>query len=171
MPSHFTCAGCQRKLVAGDRYIEDTPAGFMGKEPDEAADLMADLLGGRDGKIVYCEDCTQDGGRYVIRARGTGDAVTPPTQLTSATEVEQLRAALRFYADRRNHAGVGTGQVYRDNGRRARLTLGTCPTCTRYGDGLGNVKTGGKICDQDGCDDEYARCPDCHGAGYEGAGW
>ena len=58
------CSGCRRELEVGDQYIEDTTSGFMGREADGMDDLMAEILGGTGGKIVYCEDCTQDGGDY-----------------------------------------------------------------------------------------------------------
>lgn len=87
----------------------------------------------------------------------------------SATAIADLRKALAFYADRRNHRGVGTGPVYNDNGRVGRRALGRCPTCLRYNDGLGYVPTGGVVRGQDGCDPEYKLCPDCHGAGFVGA--
>ena len=76
-------------------------------------------------------------------------------------EVETLRKALAFYADIRNHRGVGVSAVYRDRGNRARQVLGGCPRCK----GRGHVATGGVVCDQDGCDPEYATCRDCWGAG------
>ena len=61
------CAGCSRELEIGDRFIEDTPAGFLRIDDDSGADdLMAMILGGVGGKIRYCEDCTQDGGDYIF---------------------------------------------------------------------------------------------------------
>jgi hypothetical protein len=88
---------------------------------------------------------------------------------TVEAEADRLREALRFYADRRNHAGVGVSAVYKDTGRLARRTLGPCPTCALYGDAFGQVKTGQKIMDQDGLYDEYKTCPDCRGHGIANA--
>jgi hypothetical protein len=52
----------------------------------------------------------------------------------STQSVEELRDALRFYADVRNHRGVGTGRVYNDRGRVAQRALGKrCEPC--YGSG------------------------------------
>ncbi len=63
--SVLRCAGCNRELQVGDRYIEDSASGFMKKDDGpELDDLMALVLGGSGGKIRYCEDCTQDGGDY-----------------------------------------------------------------------------------------------------------
>jgi hypothetical protein len=63
------CVGCNREIEIGDSYIEDTASGFMsalGTETDasEIDGLVAELLGGTNGKVVYCEDCTQEGGNY-----------------------------------------------------------------------------------------------------------
>jgi hypothetical protein len=62
------CFGCQRTLEVGDQYIEDTASGFTSREPDatdSAADsIMADLFGGRGGKVLFCADCTEPGGKY-----------------------------------------------------------------------------------------------------------
>lgn len=61
------CVGCNRELDVGDRYIEDTSSGFARRQPDPVVDgLLADIFGGRDGKVVFCEDCTQDGGDYMF---------------------------------------------------------------------------------------------------------
>lgn len=84
---------------------------------------------------------------------------------TIEEEAERLREALTFYADRRNHAGVGVSQVYRDAGRAARAAMGPCQRCLLYGDGFGQVKTGRTIGAQDGPYDEYVTCPDCRGSG------
>lgn len=70
---------------------------------------------------------------------------------------------LRFYADRRNHRGVGVSAVYRDGGERAREAVGKCPNCN----GLGEAKTGMRLMDQDGLDDEYEKCRTCWGSGLE----
>lgn len=83
-------------------------------------------------------------------------------------EVERLRRELRFYALKSNHRGVGRSVVYEDGGRRARLALGPCPTCTTHnGYGCGTVKTGRKIMDQDGPYDETKTCPTCRGEGLD----
>lgn len=73
----------------------------------------------------------------------------------------ELEKALRFYASRTNHRGVGVSNVYNDGGRKAREVLGPCGNC----EGYGQVKTGRRIMDQDGPYDEYGTCPACWGAG------
>ena len=65
MSAALRCAGCNRELEVGDRYIEDTPSGFMKAGDSGMDDLLASILGGSGGKIAYCEDCTQDGGDYL----------------------------------------------------------------------------------------------------------
>lgn len=61
----ISCAGCNREIEVGDRYILDTPAGFMKKEPDPMVDgIIAELFGATDGKVRFCEDCTEPGGNY-----------------------------------------------------------------------------------------------------------
>lgn len=66
------CAGCNRELEVGDRYIEDSATGFMESHGDGPSavpdfdDLAALVFGGSDGKIRYCEDCTQPGGDYLF---------------------------------------------------------------------------------------------------------
>lgn len=61
------CFGCQRTLEVGDHYIADTSSGFGNREAEPVVDgLLADIFGGVDGKIVLCEDCTQEGGRYKL---------------------------------------------------------------------------------------------------------
>jgi hypothetical protein len=59
------CAGCNRDLEVGDRYIEDTPSGFMGEDSGHD-ELIAEILGGKDGKIYYCDNCTIPGGEYMF---------------------------------------------------------------------------------------------------------
>lgn len=60
------CAGCNRELEIGDRYITDTSSGFTKSAEDPAADeIVAMILGGFAGKIVFCEDCTEPGGDYL----------------------------------------------------------------------------------------------------------
>jgi hypothetical protein len=61
-----TCASCGHEFQPGDRYIEDRSSGFIGKpEPNDAVDdIMADIFGGSDGKIMLCEGCTMPGGHY-----------------------------------------------------------------------------------------------------------
>lgn len=78
-----------------------------------------------------------------------------------AARADDLEKALRFYASRTNHRGVGVSRVYNDGGRLARETLGVCPECN----GDGQVKTGRKIMDQDGPYDEYGLCHACSGSG------
>jgi hypothetical protein len=63
------CFGCNRELEVGDHYIEDTPTGFLGREADEGDatvnSIISDLFSGRrDGKVVFCDDCTVEGGDY-----------------------------------------------------------------------------------------------------------
>ncbi len=59
------CIGCFRELEVGDRYIEDTSSGFLKMDSEPSVDgLMADVFGGKNGKVIFCEDCTEDGGDY-----------------------------------------------------------------------------------------------------------
>lgn len=58
------CAGCMGAIEVGDRFIKAAPSEFMGRADDGLDGLMAGLLGGRGGEVAYCEDCTQDGGRF-----------------------------------------------------------------------------------------------------------
>lgn len=64
------CAGCNRDLEVGDRYIKDSASGFLASfgSPGTAEfdDLIASVLGGASGEIVYCEDCTAPGGDYLF---------------------------------------------------------------------------------------------------------
>lgn len=61
------CDGCGKTLEVGDQYIEDTASGFLDMELDPKIDeLMSTLLGGKDGKIFYCSDCTTPGGDYLF---------------------------------------------------------------------------------------------------------
>lgn len=61
------CFGCRRELDIGDQYIEDTASGFIGQETSSEVDgMIADLFGGSGGKVVFCEDCTQEGGDYMF---------------------------------------------------------------------------------------------------------
>jgi len=64
------CAGCDRELEAGDRYIEDTAGGFFGVGTHPEVDtVMGELLSGRvDGRMVFCEDCTTPGGTYEFKS-------------------------------------------------------------------------------------------------------
>lgn len=57
------CGGCNRDLKAGDLYIRDTPSGFIDEEPI-LDDLIAEILGGSNGEVVFCERCTIPGGKY-----------------------------------------------------------------------------------------------------------
>jgi hypothetical protein len=60
------CFGCQREIEIGDRYIEDSASGFLGKpQGGEADGILADIFGDKDGKVVFCEDCTVPGGEYM----------------------------------------------------------------------------------------------------------
>jgi hypothetical protein len=67
---------------------------------------------------------------------------------------DQMEALLRFYADRRNHAGVGVSQVYRDGGRAARKLLGECEKCEGLGGWADNNARHG-----------WQMCHDCHLSG------
>ena len=59
------CATCGHEFRVGDRYIEDTSSGFVGEGADPAVDdLMADLFGGSDGKVLLCENCTEPAVRW-----------------------------------------------------------------------------------------------------------
>lgn len=61
------CFGCQRDLEVGDRYIEDTPSGFIDQDANPGIDsIIADLFGGSAGKVRFCEDCTAEGGDYMF---------------------------------------------------------------------------------------------------------
>jgi hypothetical protein len=60
-----TCAGCQRELEVGDNYIEAAASEYLDIEDTGVDGLMAEILGGTSsGKIIYCEDCTQAGGKF-----------------------------------------------------------------------------------------------------------
>lgn len=61
------CAGCKREIEIGDHYIEDTVSGFMKGDTDSKFDnLVSEILGGSGGKIIYCEECTKEGGDYLF---------------------------------------------------------------------------------------------------------
>lgn len=64
----MTCAGCQRDLEVGDQYIVGTASEYLRQDvSSEVGGLLAEILGGRpDSKIVYCEDCTQAGGDFML---------------------------------------------------------------------------------------------------------
>lgn len=69
------CAYCWSEIEVGDRVIRARPSEFMGAEDDGFDEFMADLFGGVGGEIVYCEDCTQDGGRWKVEIYyGSADA-------------------------------------------------------------------------------------------------
>jgi hypothetical protein len=58
------CAGCQRELEVGDRYIKFTASEWAEREGmkplDGLDDVFADLMGSGFGKdIVFCDDCTE----------------------------------------------------------------------------------------------------------------
>lgn len=62
------CNGCNKTLEVGDQYIEDTASGYLNDEPDAEFDsLVSEILGGTDGKIFYCSDCTTPGGDYILQ--------------------------------------------------------------------------------------------------------
>lgn len=60
----MNCAGCNRELEVGDRYIKftmDEWGARQGLAPLGMDDLFAGVLGSNAGdKIVYCDDCTKD---------------------------------------------------------------------------------------------------------------
>jgi hypothetical protein len=58
------CAGCSREIEVGDSYLEATASEILGSTDTAVDDLIAEVTGGRDGKVVYCEDCTEPGGRF-----------------------------------------------------------------------------------------------------------
>jgi hypothetical protein len=62
------CAGCRRELDVGDRYIKDKASGFIGRPTSPEIDgLIAEILGSDcDGSVLYCEDCTEEGGEYML---------------------------------------------------------------------------------------------------------
>ena len=61
------CFGCQREIEVGDHYIADTASGFIGQEANPDVDaVIADIFGGASGsKVVFCTDCTTEGGDYL----------------------------------------------------------------------------------------------------------
>jgi hypothetical protein len=64
---NMKCFGCQRELEVGDRYIKDTASGFTGQENHPEVDgLIAEMFGGHGEKVLFCEDCTQEGGEYMF---------------------------------------------------------------------------------------------------------
>ena len=76
----MNCGGCKRELNPGDRYIRDTPSGFIDQPSlgPELEGLMAEIFCGKGDEIVFCEDCTEPGGKYAYETY-IGDAwkVTP----------------------------------------------------------------------------------------------
>lgn len=64
----MNCAGCRRELEVGDQYIEGTADEYLKKDVDpEVGELLAEILGsGKGDKIVYCEDCTECGGDFLL---------------------------------------------------------------------------------------------------------
>lgn len=63
----MNCAGCNKEIGVGDKYIEDTASGFMGEEADPGVDeIISEILGGVGGRVFYCEDCTAPGGDYLF---------------------------------------------------------------------------------------------------------
>lgn len=58
------CAGCGYVLRVGDPFLEATASEIIGGS-SELDGLLADVLGSGNGeKLVYCEDCTEEGGRF-----------------------------------------------------------------------------------------------------------
>lgn len=115
-------------------------------EADAEVQRLKRLLKQRGGDAAEAEDSL---------------AIVEQAAMDARAEADRLREVLRFYAARVNHAGTGISAVYNDRGQRARKALGECPTC----EGLGLVKTGQRIMDQDGPYDQYATCRDCWGDG------
>lgn len=72
------CGGCNRELEVGDRFIKATPAEFMGRKPSSVDGLVAEMLGGVGGQMAYCEDCTQEGGDFMLETF-YGDEDDSPT--------------------------------------------------------------------------------------------
>jgi hypothetical protein len=67
------CAGCGRELEQGDHFISDKASGFASLEADPEFDnIISDLLGGPDGRVVFCEGCTQEGGDYELETYDEG---------------------------------------------------------------------------------------------------
>jgi hypothetical protein len=63
----MNCAGCRRELEVGDHYIKDSASGFTGADPNPTIDgLIAEIMGGAEGEVVFCEDCTEEGGDYLF---------------------------------------------------------------------------------------------------------
>jgi hypothetical protein len=61
------CFGCQNEIEIGGRYIEDTASGFIDKDATPEIDgIIADIFGGKDGKVVLCDDCTVPGDKYMM---------------------------------------------------------------------------------------------------------
>jgi hypothetical protein len=60
------CFSCNNEIEVGDRYIEDTASGFLRTEQSPEVDaVIAELFSGRmDGKVVFCDECTTEGGDY-----------------------------------------------------------------------------------------------------------
>lgn len=59
------CVGCNREIEVGDRFIFDTTAGFLKTDANpEVDDIIAGIFGASDGKVRFCEDCTEPGGDY-----------------------------------------------------------------------------------------------------------
>jgi hypothetical protein len=61
------CAGCFQEIEIGDRYIEDTPSGFVGGDYSAADKLTAMVLGSSDNKVRFCEDCSEPGGDHMLK--------------------------------------------------------------------------------------------------------
>ena len=64
------CAGCQRELEIGDEYIKFTLSEFAEAEGLPAVEgvdgVASELFGSGFGDyIVYCTDCTVEGGEWL----------------------------------------------------------------------------------------------------------
>jgi hypothetical protein len=62
------CFDCHRELEVGDRYIKAPASVFAGvsNSNTETDDIIADIFGGVGGEVVFCEDCTVDGGDFAL---------------------------------------------------------------------------------------------------------
>lgn len=60
------CSGCSKEIEVGGRYIIDTASSFIDEEDNPVFnDIAAMVFGASDeGKLIYCEDCTEEGGDH-----------------------------------------------------------------------------------------------------------
>lgn len=59
------CAGCSRELQVGEPVLVGTAGAFLGRPTEESTDeLMALIFGAKDGKLRFCEECTEPGGEF-----------------------------------------------------------------------------------------------------------